>query len=751
MAIGRVEDLLAHVKNDQSGEVKIPHRLTDHLQKTAELCRNFAQSFHLEKVAAILGYTHDIGKASKEFQERIKTIAGIEAHLEGKTPQHVDHSTSGAQHLIKRYGLQLGTILAYCIAGHHTGLPNGTGDEDNVLSRRLKRKICDYSQIIDWLDEKLFDLNITDIIPGAKKDKKLNNYRIQFMIRMLYSVLTDADFLDTEEFMDPEQANLRKSSNNITELYNHFQKFLRLLNQKEKTPINIKRMEILNACLKAAENQPGLYSLTVPTGGGKTISSLAFALKHANKYSMRRVIYVIPYTNIIEQNADVFRTIFHSLSEDNILEHHSNLDPTVITPFNRIAAQNWDAPIIVTTNVQFFESFYAHRSSACRKIHNVANSVIIFDEAQMLPTDFLNPCLSVIKELIEIYGCTAIICTATQPELLKSNIVKKGFEKISEIIPNPSGLYQSFKRVNINIISEKQSNDMLVQKLKQYKQVLTIVNTRKEARQIFEKLTKETDINETFHLSTMMCPQHRRESLIEILKRLKDSKPCRVISTQLIEAGVDIDFPVVFRAISGIDSIAQAAGRCNREGKQKYGKFFVFNGETLPPPGHLRKSAESGQQTIINFPKDPLSLNAITYYFNDYYWKKPEMDKKQILDLCETMPNAIPFREISKQFKIIEEPTYSIIVPFKKSGKELIEKLRKCRFSFVPINLRRESQQYIVSIREKPFFAFKRTGVLEDLFGDGQYMVLINPDIYDKHVGLKSDNPSFFEAESLII
>jgi len=741
--------LIAHAKLKSDGSFENPHLLTDHLTGTAALSEKFSAIFGLQKIGLSLGLTHDLGKASDAFQERIRLKTGFdieEARLEGKTVHHVDHSTAGAQLLVKHYGPQLGLLLAYIVAGHHSGLPDGQGVSDSALTKRLKKNIEDYSKLSQWVKEQLPPIQAQDFLPVKSKIKRLDAYKIQFLIRMLFSALTDADFLDTEDYMEPKKYKSRKRQIDIEQTAQHFEQFLDELAQKPQTKINQKRNEILRQCRNAAAHQPGLFSLTVPTGGGKTISSMAFALEHARKYELRRVIYVIPYTSIIIQNAQAFRDIFQSLGNDIVLEHHSNLEPRHETLFNRLAAENWDAPIVVTTNVQFFESFYANRSSSCRKLHNVADSVIIFDEAQMLPPEVLKPSLSVIKELVEDYGCSAVICTATQPAIVKSDFLKAGLENVREIIPNPQRLYEQFKRVTVHRIPAKLSADGLADRLAENYQALAVVNTRREAREIYQKLSKKTDTSQCFHLSTMMCPQHRADTLKAMRERLKFGQSCRVVSTQLIEAGVDVDFPVVYRAAAGADSLAQAAGRCNREGKLESGKVFVFESENLPPPGHLRQSAESGFYTLKAFPDDPLSLQAVDFYFRDFYGKQNyahNMDKKNIMDLCTMRSDAIPFAQITREFSFISEKTIPIVVPYGEDGEKAISGLRRCFKGLVPRDLRRQIQRYLVNLRERPFMELYQAGVLEDVFEDGQYFVLLNSDIYNTGVGLNPDNPEF--------
>lgn len=743
------EQFIAHVKKQDGDGFATPHLLIDHLENTSSLCAEFSRVFGLAKLGKILGLTHDIGKASDAFQKRIRTAGGMEAHLEGKTSKHVDHSTAAAQYLVNKYGDIAGLALAYIVAGHHAGLADGKGETDSVLSRRLKKHIEDFSAILPWIENNIpQELDQQSFLP--QKFNKKTPLQFHFLIRMLYSALTDADFLDTESYMNPSKSAERNIPfPAIREIRNHFYRHLNTLKAKSQTEINRKRNQILHWCINAAEKQTGIFSLTVPTGGGKTLSSMAFALNHAVKNKLRRIIYVIPYTSIIEQNAEVFRDIFGNLSQNLILEHHSNFEPKEENPFNRLAPENWDAPIIVTTNVRFFESFYANRSSKCRRLHNIADSVIIFDEAQIIPRDYLNPCLSVINELTRHYGCSAIICTATQPAIQESDYLKNHLEKVREIIPNPAELYDSFKRVRFERLPEKTTIAEIAKLLKKHDQALCIVNTRKEARLTFETMVENVESESFFHLSTMMCPEHRSDVLDKIHDRLKHGLPCRLVSTQLIEAGVDIDFPVVYRAIAGLDSIAQAAGRCNREGRLDSGVVFVFEGENPPPPGHLRQSADSGRYAFKYHSDNPLTPEAINIYFKDYYGKDDkDFDKNGIMSLCSKKPDAIPFKEIAGKFKLIDDVQFPLIVPYGERGKNIREELKACYNGLVPFELRRKLQRLTVQLHEAPFR--KLRSALEDVFEDGRYHVLVNPDIYDRQVGLKPDIPEFYQAETLV-
>ncbi len=714
--------------------------LEEHLKNVAEMARSFADAFGAGDWGYLAGLWHDIGKYSDEFQEMLGAKEGSDAHIETK-PGRIDHSTAGAQHA-DRLLKDKGKLLAYAIAGHHAGLLDGKSNDACLYNRLKKENIPDYSSCPERiLDSKSlgnlpFDLNA--------HDPKRFGFQLSFFIRMIYSCLVDADFLDTEAFMNKEKSLWRKGYPSLTELDNKLSSALnQLAKDAPKTPINKHRAAILKDCLDAAGRPQGLFSLTVPTGGGKTLSSLAFAMKHAIKHGLERIIYVIPYTSIIEQNAAVFRDI---LGEDTVLEHHSNFEPGEEDHRSRLAPENWDAPLIVTTNVQFFESLFRSRSSRCRRIHNIANSVVILDEAQMLPVPLLKPCLEVLRELSTAYKTSIVLCTATQPALSTTETFKDGLEGVSEIVSDPGKLYVEFKRVQVEKLPVI-SDDELADKLNKYKQVLCIVNTRKHARRIFERIHNEKE--GCYHLSALMCPAHRTATLNKIRSALLDDIPCRVVSTQLIEAGVDIDFPVVFRSMSGIDSIAQAAGRCNREGKlHEGGQVFVFSPEDGLPPGHFRQTAQTAEG-VMRHHEDLLSQEAVTEYFRALYWIQGErLDEYRILDDLgeDAIHGNFPFRGVDKKFKIIKDGAESIIIPWNEEAEKIINGLR---YSEYPASFARKAQRFTVQVYPKVLGSLECAGSVERLHD--QYCVLTNMDIYRDDLGLCPEDPTFHEVGNLIV
>jgi CRISPR-associated endonuclease/helicase Cas3 len=713
--------------------------LEEHLKNVAEMARSFADTFGAGDWGYLAGLWHDIGKYSDEFQKMLGAEERSDAHIETKQGR-IDHSTAGAQHarnLLK----DKGKMLAYAIAGHHAGLLDGKSN-DACLCNRFKKTIPDYSAC----PEHILNANSLGNLPFVLNvhDSKRSGFQISFFIRMIYSCLVDADFLDTETFMDRGKSSWRKRYPALTELDNKLSFALnQLAKNAPKTPVNKQRATILKDCLNAAESPHGLFSLTVPTGGGKTLSSLAFAMKHALKHDLERIIYVIPYTSIIEQNAAVFRDI---LGEDAVLEHHSNFEPEEEDHRSRLASENWDAPIIVTTNVQFFESLYRSRSSRCRKIHNIANSVVILDEAQMLPIPLLKPCLEVLRELSTVYKTSIVLCTATQPALSTTETFKDGLDGVREIVSDPGKLYAGFKRIRVEKLSVI-SDDELADRLTEYKQVLCIVNTRKHARHIYERICNE-EKKGCYHLSALMCPSHRTKKFKEIREALSKGLSCRVVSTQLIEAGVDIDFPVVFRSMAGIDSIAQAAGRCNREGKlREGGQVFVFSPEEGFPPGHFRQTAQTAEG-VIRHHEDLLSQEAVTEYFRMLYWMKGEkLDEYRILDdLAEdAIKGNFPFRAVDKKFKIIKDGAEPVIIPWNKKAEKIISGLRCSEY---PASFARKAQRFTVQVYPKVLGSLECAGSVERLHD--QYCVLTNMDIYRDDLGLCPEDPTFHKPENLI-
>ncbi|MEA4966338.1 MAG: CRISPR-associated helicase Cas3' [Oscillospiraceae bacterium] len=698
---------LAH-RDPKSGREQ---SVLEHLTNTADSAAQFAGAFGAAELGSLCGILHDIGKYSDRFQRRIMGSA-----------IKVDHSTAGALE-----ARALGNVpAAFCISGHHGGLPDGGSQksatsDDPTFSGKMKRivgrDIEDYSAFRSQIEASPAE------IPSAfRRDAQC----AFFFTRMLYSCLVDADFLDTEHFMSGGTVD-RAFGDSLPVLWNQLSDYIAPW-QPPKYELDQKRCEILNAAIQAGRSERGLYTLTVPTGGGKTVSSMAFALRHAMENRQRRVIYVIPYTSIIEQTQAVFEKIF---GEENVVAHYAAVDYRTdenaeLTDKRYLAAENWDAPVIVTTTVQFFESLYANRPSRCRKLHNIAESVIIFDEAQMLPVPYLLPCVSAISQLVRHYGCSAVLCTATQPAL------NRMFEEMlpeyppKEICPDAHGMYEYFRRVRFQKDGPL-SDEQLAARLSQEKQVLCIVNNRKEAQAVYSLLPKDG----SYHLSTMMYPEHRRRTLDEIRNRLRDGEDCRVVSTSLVEAGVDVDFPTVYRALAGLDSMIQAGGRCNREGKRPLAESVVHLFESEKKAPEIVKQNISAAEHVMRSHTDLSGMEAIQAYFEFLYYTlkdNSELDAKGILEKIKS--GSMPFASVANAFRIIEGSEFTVYIPLGK-GAELVDQLKQYGISR---GLMRKLGQYSVGVYPGHFANLIELGAAEKLTENAA--VLRDMSLYHEKTGL---------------
>lgn len=704
--------------------------LIDHLLGTAEAARDNAMSFDKDTMAYLCGMLHDLGKYSDDFQNRIKN--------DGK---RCDHSTAGARVALQKNPV-LGKLIAYCIAGHHSGLQNCGSKSDvggeGTLYGRLSNSyhIPDYSAYGTEVEDDfqaLFNERLDLNILGQEE----MGFSIAFLIRMLFSALVDGDFVDTEAFMSGGTVD-RKATYDFPKYHEALLTELERLSAGGEGPINAKRKEITKECQKAGRGPRGLYTLTVPTGGGKTLSSMLFALEQVLANDMERIIYVIPYTSIIEQNAKVFKDIF---GEAHVLEHHANFDfddTDQVYKKQKRQTENWDVPIVVTTNVQFFESLYGNRTSKCRKLHNIANSVIVFDEVQMFPTNYLIPCARAIAELV--YNCrsTAVLCSATLPDLREWFPGPLAMKEISTKVEEN---YSLFKRTKV-IRRGTLTLEALAGELSEQHQCLCIVNTRKHALALYEAL----DCEGKYHLSTLMYPAHRKEVIEKIRKNLKKGEACIVISTRLIEAGVDVDFPRVYRSLAGLDAIVQAGGRCNREGKlchpdgsKAMGEVHVFEPEgdyaRRQPPSFSREGAIT--QLVMAEYEDIFSPEAIQDYFTRLhggYLREEGLDSKKIVSRLNDKQFAnnleFDFKDIARDFKLIEQDSRGVIIPDEKVEKE-IEQL-----AFVPHvgKLLRKLQSHTVNVYEHEFDRLNGSGKLKNA-GDG-IAILRSMEDYDDALGL---------------
>lgn len=711
--------------------------LKHHLLSTAELAKIFCEKFGCGDIGYLCGLFHDIGKYQSRFQKKLDGYDLV-----------VEHSTCGAIEIYKQFwdiNSLYSQMMAHIILGHHSGLPD-TGTiidtiDDSTLIGRMKRPFEDYTAYKESVDcEKLRDILRTAKPPKYSLQTKNDlPFEIAVYTKMIFSALTDADFLKTEEYFNG--GILRKS---IKADFQEMKKKLdNALAEFDNLPgfINKKRNEILFCCRQKAVLNCGLYSLTVPTGGGKTLSSLAFALNHLIEHKLDRIIYVIPYTSITQQTALNFKEIF---GEEFVLEHHSNFDFETLSKkddtalIQKYATENWDMPIIVTTNVQFFQSFFSNRTSKCRKLHNIAKSVIIFDEAQMLPIKYIKPCLRAVDLLTRDYNCTALFMTATKPDFLPQMYQSS---KIIEINDNFEQHYKDFKRVKI-INLGKQSDAEIIKRLECDRQALVVLNTRKHAKAIFDGVQSDSK----YHLSTLMTPLHRMEVLEEIKTILAQGKECIVVSTQLIECGVDLDFEVVYRSLAGLDSIVQAAGRCNRGGNRPLSNVYVFESlsEYDANMGDIGIYKAITNSIIGNY-KDLSDLDAITDYFKELYnFKDNETDNFNIEKCFDFRLNEkdkylelkFNFDECAQKFNYIEQvQKVEIIIP-NEDSVDCINKLKFLKASgtekIYPII--RKLHQYIVSVYRYEAEKLKNKGKLE-MVSENLY-ILLDKDFYNDHTGL---------------
>jgi CRISPR-associated endonuclease/helicase Cas3 len=713
-----------------------------HLQAVAHLTQEFATAFDSAAWGRLAGLWHDLGKYRPEFLLHISGDAG-----------RVDHAIVGALMAMSKYP-QAGLPLALVIAGHHTGLANPVSSDKTLISplqERLQGNAGLLQQVLPLIpDEFIKGLALPPLpeFPGnaekpATKSQDESLRHLEFWIRFLFSSLVDADRLDAEAFDKP---GLRKT---VTA---GFRTIADLLNQLDRridektvaalpTPVNQLRKEVLEHCRRAADLPPGLFSLTVPTGGGKTLSAMSFALRHARWHGLRRVIVVIPYTSIIEQNAKVYRAV---LGDADVVEHHSNLDSEKETDRNRMAAENWDAPIIVTTNVQFLESLFSNRPAACRKLHNVARSVIVLDEVQNLPPQFLATILDGLQELVSHYGCTGVLSTATQPALTRRESLPEGLADVREIIPEPQLLGRVLQRTEViwpDLAAPAVEWPALAGELAGHKQVLVVVHRREDARELAQLLPKEG----RFHLSALMCPRHRLLVLARVKRALKAGRPCRLVSTQLIEAGVDIDFPVVYRALGGLDSVVQAAGRCNREGKSEKGRVVVFRAPTRPPRGTPTKGLEV-TESMLRQHDGTLPLHdpcVFEEYFRSLYFRE-NLDAGGI----QAERAKLNFATVGRKFKLIEDGfSRPVVVPCKRAEKHLAVVRREGPNRE---NLR-ALQPFLVSVYDADFERLQRAGALESV--DDTLNVITQPfrHLYSEAFGLVMREPLLPDAESHVV
>jgi CRISPR-associated endonuclease/helicase Cas3 len=678
--------IIAHLDEQQRIQT-----VAEHCHNVADMAKSFAPPF-LAEAAYQCGLYHDTGKCSQEFQQYIRGIRR----------SRVDHSTAGAQLLIRQRTTS-SLYEAFCIAGHHAGLPDGGTQADNpqdgTFCARMKKKIPDYARYHDEIGEPVL-VRDNQTLKDIQGDKDAITESL--VVRMLFSSLVDADFLDTERFVEGKEIRT-KYYDSMDQLYD---KFFDMLTQKgffdPHSSINVKRTAILRESIEGAGYKPGLFTMTVPTGGGKTISAFAFAMEHAKRYHKKRIIYVIPYTSIIEQTVEVLQSL---LGKENVLAHHSQVDYDDVSETmvqQRLATENWDAPVIVTTNVQFLESLFSNKSSRCRKLHNIADSVILMDEAQMLPIPYLSPILACIKSLVKWFSCSVLLCSATQPHL-ERYISGVPFR---ELISNIPELYDFFKRTTFTD-EGRLEYDEVAAAVEQREQVLCICLTKKEAWEIYNRVH-----GPCIYLSTELCPKHRSQVIGKVKKLLREKKPCKVISTSIISVGVDIDFPEVFLEQTGLDSLIQGAGRCNREGRNtcEESQVHIFRTEASEISRFLRKERQCTDLTI-HYHRNLASPEAIQYYFQTLYQNNEQgMDKQNILKLSGTFQ----FKTIEDRFQIIEDRTKALFIPLDEEAKQIEQQLR---LGVRNRELMRKAGKYIISVWST--VSLEQPGLYEQLLNEG--------------------------------
>lgn len=746
-------------------------QLGDHLCAVGDRAANFASAFGWGAAARATGLLHDIGKTSAQFQHYIRaatSAAGAE-HARGG-----DHSAAGARVAVERYKL-FGRLLAFGIAGHHAGLADG-----DDLDRRLDPARTVLPTHDGWERHAGTLPALGDLaVKGWRKLEAHKGYSQAFLARMLFSCLVDADFLETERFYAAAggTAAPRGGHASVADLLDRLRAYQEG-RRADPTPLNLLRAEVLGHAVSKAALSPGLFTLTVPTGGGKTLTSLRFALEHAVRHGMRRVVYVIPYTSIIEQTAAVFRNVLGSARD--VLEHHASFDweaagrkltddsagPDGLAALRR-AAENWDAPVVVTTAVQFFESLHAARTSRCRKLHNLTGSVIVLDEAQTMPLGLLQPCLAALAELCLNFRASAVLCTATQPAVRLQDGFKGGLDipPTRELAPDPPGLYARLRRVRVERMPGPVDDAVLADRFAVCGQMLCIVNKRAHAAELFRRVQ---NMEGAAHLTTLMCPAHRRAVLARVRRRLLDKLPVRLVSTSLIEAGVDISFPEVWRAMAGLDSVAQAAGRCNREGTMAgLGRTVVFEPAEHAPPREVKLLAEVAAGVLDRF-EDPLALAAVQDYFRQLYWTRgtAAFDKATLdgapfpilREIADASPGfGYPFEKIARAFRMIDDAMDAVIVPWRgEDGTDTSATDLLRRIGAMPRPLAddlRRLQQYTVPVPPRARAYWLGIGALQAVHPAlGDALLVFNDDaLYDAQTGVRLDDPAHRSAESNIL
>ncbi|TNC49641.1 CRISPR-associated helicase Cas3' [Rubellimicrobium rubrum] len=729
---------------DRSDWQPLPH----HLHGVAVLAADAGRRLGIERAARLAALLHDLGKYNPAFQKR---IAG------GK--ERVDHSTAGGailKELAQGRDRLVADLLAYIILGHHAGLPDGMGaGESGTVAARLAA--FDASCLDPtWRDEIAFDLaGVADEVSCKVRwqiDKygaldPIGRFDLSLIVRMIFSCLVDADRRDTEDHyvcIGQEPAPDRDWPNLQAILPDLIARFdTHMATKAQEGTLNGLRGDILAHARAKAALPPGLFTLTVPTGGGKTLASLGFALDHARAQDLRRIVYAIPYTSIIDQTASIFREV---LGDSVVLEHHSAIEEAEGHAREgrdklKLAMEDWAAPVVVTTNVQLFESLFAARPSRARKLHNLAGSIIVLDEAQTIPRPLLEPCVRAIDALANHWGCTVLLCTATQPAFQKGCLALP-LTVERELAPDPVALASRLRRTRIERAGPM-DDEVLVAALAVERQALVIVNSRHHALDLYRLAkAKAKGLDGLVHLTTRQCAAHRRAVLSEVRRRLAGGEPCCVVATSLVEAGVDLDFPRVWRAEAGLDSIIQAAGRCNREGRRPADKSIVtvFSTPGRKPPAEVA-GLVADMARMMDRHDDLQSLAAIEDYFAEVYWRLGEgLDGKRVIPHLSVSNTGtdFAFRSIAENFRMVESEMLPVVVPYDEVARVAVRQLGV--ESITSGRLHRVLQTYLVQVSPKDRDALIRGGHVAferpDLRGDQFAVLREGSGLYRQDVGL---------------
>ncbi len=802
----------------------------EHLEGTSSLASLFAAKVGLSSLGTLAGLLHDLGKYSDAFQAYLKTVT-TEPQRAARLRGTVDHSSAGAQHcwrtLLQHEQPLLrlaGQMVALCLASHHTGLIDCLApDGDDVFSKRMKRPVepTRHGEEEETIRERGAELLNSPLIADEigrslqsvkehDRPKLIRAFMLGLLTRFLFSALVDADRLDTANFQNEATARERYHGEypGWDLLIRRLRRYLIRLNRghtvgkllrtrrpggtvgrqkssgaKRRHRVDSIRSVVSSACRDSASREKGLYQLTVPTGGGKTLASLRFALHHAQKWGMDRIIYVAPYTSIIDQNARVARTALGKhRGKPIVLEHHSNLVPERDTLLNRLLSENWDAPVIFTTAVQFLETLFGGGTRGVRRMHQLANAVIILDEVQTLPIKTIHLVNNALNFLVDQCGSTVVLCTATQPLLDKVD-PRKGAIRLSaqaQMVRDVAGLFMALHRVDIldrrkvGGWTEEEIANLAIEEVRSAGSTLVVVNMKVQARNLYERCKQLMDLEQVYHLSTGMCPAHRMETLQRIRARLERGEPVLCISTQLIEAGVDIDFGSVIRYLAGLDSIAQAAGRCNRHGLRQVGKVLVVNpaGEDLSKLADIRKGRDKAERVLDEFRDDPATFDgdlqspkAMSRYYTYYFFERAaEMaypvtlrehgvdtdllsllsDNGQSVAAYQRVNRSNPpfvlhqsFATAANVFEAIETPGHGVIVPYGEDGRQTIAGLFSSEGLQRRAELLKQAQRYSVNVFPRELDRLRDERAVREVW-EGTGVYCLSEQYYSDEFGISS-------------